>query len=91
MIEFHAAYYRIEDDWYLAKMLDYPGVISQGSTLRSARLMIRDALKMMATSDMEEGRPLPTPNPKAKDRKAEFLETISLKLRVQTGRIRETA
>jgi hypothetical protein len=27
MLEYHAAYYEIEDGWYMAKMLDFPGVV----------------------------------------------------------------
>jgi predicted RNase H-like HicB family nuclease len=87
MLEYHAAYYEIEDAWYMAKVLDYPGVLSQGRTLRSARRMIRDALRLMAQCDMEEGRPLPKPNARARDKKAVFQETIPLTFRVQTGAV----
>ena len=47
MREYHAAYYDAGDGWYLAEVMDFPGVISQGRTLRSARRMIRDALRLM--------------------------------------------
>jgi predicted RNase H-like HicB family nuclease len=87
MLEYHAAYYEIEDGWYMAQMLDYPGVVSQGRTLRSARVMIRDALRLMAECLVEEGRPLPRPNPRAKAKKAVFQEKISLKVRAQTGAV----
>ncbi len=82
MLEYHAAYYQGEDGWVTAEVLDYPGVLSQGRTLRSARAMIRDALQMMAEVDIEEGRPLPRPNARAKAKKAVFLETIPLRIRV---------
>ena len=36
MREYHAAYYEIEDGWYMAVVMDFPGVVSQGRTLRSA-------------------------------------------------------
>lgn len=85
MLEYHAAYYVVEDGWFMAKVLDYPGVASQGRTLQSARRMIRDALRTMAEWDMEEGRPFPRPNPRARDKKAVHSETIQLKLRLTSG------
>ncbi len=57
MLKYHAAYYAIEDGWYMAPVLDFPGTISQGKTLRSARRMIRDALRLMAETVMELGEP----------------------------------
>ncbi len=87
MLEYHAAYYGIEDGWYMAEILDFPGVISQGRTLRSARRMIRDALRLMAECHMEDGQPLPRPNPRAKDKKAVFEEKIPLRIRIQTGAV----
>jgi predicted RNase H-like HicB family nuclease len=88
MLEYHAAYYEIEDGWYMAEVLDFPGVLSQGRTLRSARVMIRDALRLMAECYLEENHPLPKPNPRAKDKKAAFQETIPLKARFQTGAVK---
>lgn len=85
MLEYHAAYYEIEDGWYMARILDFPGTISQGKTLNSARRMIRDALRSMAECALELGESLPKPNPKAKDKKAVFSETIPLRIRAQTG------
>jgi predicted RNase H-like HicB family nuclease len=86
-LEYHAAYYEIEDGWYMAVVLDFPGTISQGKTLRSARRMIRDALRLMAETTLEDGQPLPRPNPRARDKKAVFAETIPLKLLAQTGAV----
>ena len=85
MLEYHAAYYPIEDGWYMAKVLDFPGVVTQGKSLESARRMLRDALREMAMWSLEEGDSLPTPNPILKDRKAEVVETVRLTLRVQRG------
>jgi len=45
MMEYHAAYYEGDDGWVVAMVLDFPGANSQGKTLRSARRMIRDALR----------------------------------------------
>jgi predicted RNase H-like HicB family nuclease len=87
MLEYHAAYYLIEDGWYMAKVLDFPGVLTQGRTLRSARVMIRDALRTMASCRLEEGKPLPQPQEGATDRKAVFAEPIPLRVRIQTGAV----
>jgi predicted RNase H-like HicB family nuclease len=85
MLEYHAAYYSIEDGWFMARVLDFPGTISQGKTLKSAQRMIRDALRLMAECTLELGESLPRPNPKARDKKAVFAETIPLRIRAQTG------
>ena len=85
MLEYHAAYYEGEDGWVVAEVLDYPGVLSQGRTLNSAKAMIRDALRLAAECDIEEGRPLPRPNPRAKAKKALFGETIPLRVRIHAG------
>jgi predicted RNase H-like HicB family nuclease len=82
MLTYHAAFYQGDDGWIVAIVLDFPGAISQGRTLRSARRMIRDALRLMAETHIEEGIPLPRPNPRAKDKKAIFLESIPLSIRV---------
>ncbi len=78
MLEYHAAYYRCPEDngWYLAKVLDFPGVASQGRTLKSARRMILDALREMVQWYLEDGQPLPRPKPRIRDRKAVLLEGI---------------
>ena len=88
MLEYHAAYYKQESGWYVAEVLDYPGVLSQGRTLKSARRMIRDALRTMADWYIEDGLPLPKPNPKAKAKGADFRETISLGVQLKTGAVR---
>ena len=89
-LEYHAAYYGQEDGWYVVEVLDFPGVLSQGRTLKSARRMVRDALRSMAEWLVEDGKPLPLPNPRARNKAADFEETISLTIRAQTGAIDET-
>jgi predicted RNase H-like HicB family nuclease len=87
MLRYHAAYFKESDGWYVVQVVDFPGVASQGKTLRSARVMIRDALKLMAECHVEEGLPLPRPNRKAKPtmgKKPNYVETIPLKTRFQT-------
>jgi predicted RNase H-like HicB family nuclease len=78
MRKYHAAYYREDDGWYVVTLLDFPGVNSQGKNLKEARYMIKDALKLTAESYVDAGRPLPKPNAKARDRAADFQETIVL-------------
>jgi predicted RNase H-like HicB family nuclease len=90
-LSYHAAYFKQPDGWYFVEMLDFPAVFSQGKTLKSARWMIRDALKLMAEVLVEKGESLPRPNPKAKARraaKADFQESIRLNTRFQTAAIR---
>ncbi len=91
MLEYHAAYYPVEDGWYMAKVLDFPGALSQGRTLRSARRMIRDALKGLAQYLLDKGEPLPLPKPGVKDPDALFAETIGLRVRCITEPPHETA
>jgi len=88
MLQYHAAYYKIDDGWYMAEVLDFPGAISQGKTLRSARRMIRDALRALAECYLDERKPLPMPNPRARDPKAVFQELIPLKARFETGAVK---
>ncbi len=85
MLEYHAAYYQQPSGWFVVELLDFPGVFSQGKTIRSARWMIKDALQLTAECYMEEGKPLPRPNPRAKAKKAAVLEPIRLGVRVQTA------
>jgi len=82
MLEYHAAFFKEPSGWYVVEVLDFPGVLSQGKTLRSAKWMIRDALKLMAEYYVEEGKPLPRPNPKARSKKAELVEPVRLSIRV---------
>ncbi len=37
MLEYHAAYYREDSRWIVVSVLDFPGVHSQGKTVRTAR------------------------------------------------------
>jgi len=84
MLEYHAAYYQIEDGWFLVRVLDFPGTNSQGKNLENARVMIRDALRLMAECTLELGKPLPRPNPRARDKKAVLIEPIRLGVRTLT-------
>jgi len=85
MPEYHAAFYRLPEDdgWYVVSILDFPGVNTQGRTLREARVMVKDALQLMVESYLEEGRKLPKPNPRASDPAAKRIEKVCLQVRVQ--------
>ena len=85
MLEYHAAFYPIEDGWYFIRVVDFPGVLSQGRNLKDARRMIKDALKMMVESYLDEGRSLPRPKRRVADRRAERIEPIRVAVRVQSG------
>ena len=91
MLKYHAAYFKLDDGWYIVEVTDFPGVLSQGKTLRSARVMIRDALKMMAECQVERGLQVPLPNPKAKPtlgKKPDFVEVIPLRMRFLTSAVK---
>ena len=83
MLEYHSAYYPIEDGWFMARVLDFPGVISQGRSIEHARKMIKDALCLMAEHKLDRGNSLPRPNPRARDKNAVLVEAIQLKVRAQ--------
>jgi predicted RNase H-like HicB family nuclease len=83
LLEYHSAYYPIEDGWFMVRVLDFPGVISQGRCIEHARKMIRDALCLMAEHTLDRGNSLPRPNPRARDKNAVLVEAIRLKVRAQ--------
>jgi predicted RNase H-like HicB family nuclease len=85
MLEYHAAYYEIEDGWFMATVLDFPGVVTQGRTLDKARRMLNDALREMTEWLLEDGQPLPRPDPAATDKNAALTEPIRLIIRARSG------
>jgi predicted RNase H-like HicB family nuclease len=85
MVEYHAAYYRVEDGWYMARVLDFPGVVTQGRTLTEARRMLRSGLQDMAEWYMADGQSFPKPNRRIRDKAAAVQEPIRLFARVKTG------
>lgn len=84
MVEYHAAYYQFDEDngWYVGSVFDFPGVNTQGRTLREARLMVKDALQLMVECYLEEGRKLPKRNPRASDPAAKRIEKVPLQILV---------
>src|SRR6266446_5026156 len=61
MLQYHSAYYAIEDGWFMVRVLDFPGVISQGRSIEHARKMIKDALCLMAEYKLQQGQTLEPP------------------------------
>jgi predicted RNase H-like HicB family nuclease len=70
----------------VAEVLDFPGAASQGFDLADARLMIASALEDMAQAHLEEGKPLPVPNPNASDPAADLVELMPLSVEVGVPR-----
>ncbi len=85
MLKYHAAYYEIEDGWYMGVVLDFPGVATQGKNLEQARRMLRSALEDMADWFMDDGKAFPRPNPRARDKKAAMLEAVRLHVNAKPG------
>ena len=80
MLRYQVAYYlpRGEDRMVVAEVLDFPGVLSQGFDLPDARLMIASVLEDIAGMHLEEGKPLPVPNPEAAAPGADLIELLPL-------------
>ena len=67
MLRYHIAFHlpRSAGEMVVAEALDFPGAVTQGFDLTDARLMIASAMEDLAQCLLEEGKPLPTPNPDA--------------------------
>ena len=88
MLQYHVAYYlpRETEKMIVAEVLDFSGAISQGFDLTDARLMISSALRDLAQLALEEGKPLPIPNPQAMAQDADLIELLPLSVEVGTAR-----
>jgi predicted RNase H-like HicB family nuclease len=89
MLRYHVAYYlpRAGDRMVVAEVLDFPGVLSQGFDLADARVMVASALKDMAQAYLEEGKPLPIPNPDAAGPDADLIELVPLSVEAGASRL----
>ena len=65
MLTYKAFFARVEDEWVHTHLLDFPGVVTCGRTDAEARDLLADALVLMSEALLEEGRPLPPPDPAA--------------------------
>jgi predicted RNase H-like HicB family nuclease len=70
----------------VAEALDFPGVLSQGFDLADARLMIASALEDLAQMYLEEGKPLPMPDPGAAAPNADLIELVPLSVEAGASR-----
>ena len=87
MLRYHIAFYlpRSTGEMVVAEALDFPGAVTQGFDLPDARLMIASAMEDLAQCLLEEGKPLPTPNPDAAA-EADLIELVPLSVHVGTHR-----
>ena len=49
--------YWIDDDWYVGKLQEVPGVFSQGETLDELEANIRDAYALVMEEQLSNSRP----------------------------------
>jgi hypothetical protein len=73
----------------VAEALDFAAAVSQGLDLLDARLMIASAMEDLAELLLEEGKPLPTPNPDASAiaNDADLIELVPLSVHVGASRV----
>ena len=87
MLRYHVAFHLppAAGGMVVAEALDFPGAVTQGFDLADARLMIASAMEDLAQCLLEEGKPLPTPNPDAAA-DADLIELVPLSVHVGTPR-----
>jgi predicted RNase H-like HicB family nuclease len=88
MLRYHIAFHlsRAAGEMVVAEALDFPGAVTQGFDLSDARLMIASAMEDLAQCLLEEGKPLPIPNPDAVTESADLIELVPLSVYVGTPR-----
>lgn len=86
MLHYHVAFQmpRATGEMVVAEAIDFPGAMSQGFDLADARLMIASAMEDLAEALLEEGRPLPIPDPAAQSPDADLIERIPLSVHAGT-------
>jgi predicted RNase H-like HicB family nuclease len=84
MLFYHVAFYlpRGSDHMVVAEALDFPGAVSQGFDLADARLMIASAIQELAEALLEEGKPLPRPDPMVSAPDADLIELVPVSVEV---------
>jgi predicted RNase H-like HicB family nuclease len=88
MLRYHIAFYlpRAAGEMVVVEALDFPGAVAQGFDLADARLMIASAMDDLAQCLLEEGKPLPAPNPDA-TADADLIELVPLTVHVGALRV----
>jgi predicted RNase H-like HicB family nuclease len=84
MITYKAAYKFVEGGVH-AQVLDFPEAISCGVDLEEARQMIASALLDLAELRLEQGLPLPVPDPQLFDPESDLEERLHLHLQASSG------
>ena len=56
MQRFFTLEYWIDDDWYVGRLKEIPGIFSQGETLDELKVNIADAYHMVIHSDAQPSR-----------------------------------
>jgi predicted RNase H-like HicB family nuclease len=90
MIEYKAGY-KFDPDGVHAEVLDFPGAISCGTDLADARMMLADALAIMAETYIQDGSPVPKPDPSVVNSSMDVVEPIYLNLLGSTQPLPEPA
>jgi predicted RNase H-like HicB family nuclease len=91
MLRYHIAFHllRAAGEMVLAEALDFPGAVTEGFDLADARLMIASAIEDLAQCLLEEGKPLPVPQPDA-SADADLIELVPLSVHVGALRVEAT-
>jgi predicted RNase H-like HicB family nuclease len=86
MLRYHVAFHlpRTASEMVVAEALDFPGAVTQGFDLPDARPMIASAMEDLAECLLEDGKPLPSPNPDA-TADVDLIEIVPLAVRVGAG------
>jgi predicted RNase H-like HicB family nuclease len=51
MLRYFTLEYWIDDDWYVGRLKEVPGIFSQGETLEELEENIKDAYQLMVTEE----------------------------------------
>ena len=88
MLRYHIAFHlpRAAGEKVVAEALDFPGAVTQGFDLPDARLMIASAMEDLAQCLLEDGKPLPSPDPDATTADADLIELVPLSVHVGVPR-----
>jgi len=89
MLRYQVAFHfpHAQGEMVVAEALDLPGAVSQGFDLPDARLMIASAMEDLAELPLEEGKPLPAPNPVTAVTDADLIEFVPLSVHVGANRV----
>jgi predicted RNase H-like HicB family nuclease len=79
MIAYKAGY-KFDPDGVHAEVLDFPGAISCETDLEDARMMLADALAVMAEIYIQDEDPIPKPDPNVVNSSMDVVEPIYLNL-----------